>query len=88
MDQIKYGQLIKDFRLNAKDTGSSAVQVINLTKRILELTAHLNVQKKDKSAKRSLLKIVATRKRFLRYYKTQDITAHGKLLTALTLKDN
>ncbi|WP_308149356.1 30S ribosomal protein S15 [Spiroplasma sp. AdecLV25b] len=88
MDQIKYEQLIKDFRLNAKDTGSSAVQVINLTKRILELTDHLKVQKKDITAKRSLLKMVATRKRFLRYYKTQDLTAHGKLLTALTLKDN
>ncbi|WP_342275963.1 30S ribosomal protein S15 [Spiroplasma endosymbiont of Nebria brevicollis] len=88
MDQIKYEQLMKDFRLNAKDTGSSAIQVINLTKRILELTDHLKTQKKDITAKRSLLKMVATRKRFLRYYKTQDLTAHGKLLTALTLKDN
>ncbi|BDT04237.1 30S ribosomal protein S15 [Spiroplasma ixodetis] len=46
MEQIKQDELIKKFRLNAKDTGSSAVQIINLTKRILELTAHLQVQKR------------------------------------------
>lgn len=88
MEQIKQNELIKKFRLNAKDTGSSAVQIINLTKRILELTAHLQVQKKDITAKRSLLKMVASRKRFLKYLKKQDVATYNKLLTALSLKDN
>ncbi|TLF28630.1 MAG: 30S ribosomal protein S15 [Spiroplasma sp. WSS] len=88
MEQIKQDELIKKFRLNAKDTGSSAVQIINLTKRILELTAHLQVQKKDITSKRSLLKMVASRKRFLKYFKKQDVATYNKLLTALSLKDN
>lgn len=88
MEQIKQDELIKKFRLNAKDTGSSAVQIINLTKRILELTAHLQVQKKDITAKRSLLKMVGSRKRFLKYFKKQDVATYNKLLTALSLKDN
>lgn len=88
MEQIKQDELIKKFRLNAKDTGSSAVQIINLTKRILELTAHLQVQKKDITAKRSLLKMVTSRKRFLKYFKKQDVATYNKLLTALSLKDN
>lgn len=88
MEQIKYDNLIKKFRLNDKDTGSSAVQIINLTQRILELTIHLKIQKKDITAKRSLLKIVASRRRFLNYFKKQDITTYNKLLTALSLKDN
>ncbi|WP_425381489.1 30S ribosomal protein S15 [Spiroplasma endosymbiont of Polydrusus pterygomalis] len=88
MEQIKYDELIKKFRLNAKDTGSSAVQIINSTKRILELTTHLQVQKKDITAKRSLLKMVARRKHFLKYFKIQDVTTYHKLLTALSLKDN
>ena len=88
MEQTKYNQLIKTFRLNDTDTGSSAVQIINLTFRILELTEHLKMQKKDITAKRSLIKMVATRKRLLKYYKTQDLSTHSKLLTALSLKDN
>lgn len=88
MEQTKYHQLINTFRLNDKDTGSSAVQIINLTFRILELTEHLKIQKKDITAKRSLIKMVAARKRLLKYYKTQDLITHSKLLTALSLKDN
>ena len=88
MDQINYASLIKKFRLNEKDTGSSAIQIINLTTRILELTAHLKVQKKDITAKRSLLKMVAARRRHLKYYKKQNLEGYSKLLTALSLKDN
>lgn len=88
MEQIKCDELIKKNRLNAKDTGSSAIQIINSTKKILKLTVHLQVQKKDIAAKRSLLKMVARRRRLLRYNKKQDITSHRKLLTDLSLKDN
>lgn len=88
MEKLKYDELIKKFRLNAKDTGSSAVQIINLTKRILELTIHLKLQKKDITAKRSLLKMVASRRCFLKYFKKEDVTTYSKLLTALSLKDN
>lgn len=88
MDEIKNDKLIKQFRLNDKDTGSSAVQIINLTKVILKLTTHMQVMKKDITAKRSLLKMVATRKRLLKYFKKQDATSYAKLLIALQLKDN
>jgi len=86
MEQTKYDELIKQFHLNAKDTGSSAVQIINLTKEVIELTEHLKSQKKDITAKRSLLKKVATRRRFLKYLQSKDQKKYEKLLLALNLK--
>lgn len=88
MDEKTYESLIKQFRLNDKDTGSTAVQIINLTKRILELTEHVKVQKKDVPAKRTLLKLVATRKNYLKYLKTTklDKYSYEDFIKALNLK--
>ncbi|MBE4703958.1 30S ribosomal protein S15 [Spiroplasma platyhelix] len=88
MDEKTYESLIKEFRLNDKDTGSTAVQIINLTRRILELTEHVKVQKKDVPAKRTLLKLVATRKTYLKYLKTQSLDKYSyeDLIKALGLK--
>lgn len=72
MDKNRYEELISKYRFNEKDTGSSQVQIINLTKRISDLTNHMKEQKKDIRAKRTLLKLVASRKRFLKYLKTQN----------------
>lgn len=88
MDEKTYQALINQFRLNDKDTGSTAVQIINLTKRILELTEHVKGQKKDVPAKRTLLKLVATRKTYLKYLKTQklDKYSYEEFIKALNLK--
>ncbi|MGL5268240.1 MAG: 30S ribosomal protein S15 [Spiroplasma sp.] len=88
MDEKTYQSLIKQFRLNDKDTGSTAVQIINLTKRILELTEHVKVQKKDVPAKRTLLKLVATRKNYLKYLKTTKLGkySYADFIKALNLK--
>lgn len=88
MDQKEYQALIEKFRLNDKDTGSTAVQIINLTKEILKLAEHLKEQKKDIRAKRTLLKNVATRKRYLKYLKTQhtDKYTYEEFIKALNLK--
>ena len=48
-----------------KDTGSSQVQIIALTNDIVRLTAHVGEHDKDFSSRRSILKKVAQRKRFL-----------------------
>lgn len=88
MDQKIYDELIQKFRLNDKDTGSTAVQIVNLTKRILELTDHVKTQKKDVPAKRTLLKLVATRKNYLKYLKTQNLDKYSyeDFIKALNLK--
>lgn len=57
------------FRLHEKDTGSSDVQICNLTKRIDALTEHLKEHAKDHSSRRGLLALVAQRRVLLDYLK-------------------
>ena len=66
-----------------KDTGSSQVQIMALTSDISRLTMHVGVHKKDFSSRRSILKKVATRKRFLNYLKRTDFSAYTKVVGAL-----
>ena len=60
-------KLIKEFGKNEQDTGSTAVQVAIMSKRIAMLQEHLKVNKKDFSSQRGLMQLVNTRKRLLIY---------------------
>ena len=71
---------------HAQDTGSSQVQSALLTQDITRLTQHVNENKKDYSSRRSLVKKVASRKKFLKYLKRTDVQEHRKVLTVLGLK--
>lgn len=69
-----------------KDTGSAQVQIVALTEDIKRLAEHTDKNKKDFSAKRSILKKVATRKKFLAYLKQHDVEMYKKVLTVVGLK--
>ena len=60
-------EVISESARHDKDTGSPEVQVAILTKRIEELTEHLKKNKHDIKARRSLLKLVADRRKFVLY---------------------
>ncbi len=68
------------------DTGSPEVQVAILTRRIEELSAHLDKNRKDKSSRRGLLGLVADRRRHLKYLETTNKRAYGALVKKLGLK--
>lgn len=53
--------------LHKTDSGSSSVQVGLLTKRIEEVTKHLQGNKHDHMARRGLLQMVGQRRRLLQY---------------------
>jgi small subunit ribosomal protein S15 len=69
-----------------KDTGSSQVQIIALTDDIVRLTAHVGQHDKDFSSRRSILKKVAQRKRFLNYLKRTDFDTYNKVVSVLNSK--
>ena len=69
-----------------KDTGSAQVQIVDLTNDIARLACHTAKNKKDYSSNRSILKKVATRKKFLKYLKRTDIAMYKKVLTVVGLK--
>lgn len=79
-NEIKKGQRHDD------DTGSPEVQVAVLTRRIQELSAHLDKNRKDKSSRRGLLGLVAARRKHLKYLETTNKRAYSALTKKLGLK--
>jgi small subunit ribosomal protein S15 len=77
---------VAGFARHAKDNGSPEFQVATLTHEIIELQAHLKLHDKDVDAKRSLLKKVARRRKFLRYLKEHAIEAYTMIVKKLGLK--
>lgn len=79
-------KIISDFGTNAQDTGSTAVQIALLTKRINDLNEHCKINAKDFSSRRGLLKLVCKRKRLLRYLMNSDEKKYKELLNQLGLR--
>jgi len=83
-DQKK--EVIEDFKRHEGDTGSPEVQIAILTKRIIYLTEHVKVHKKDHHSRRGLLMLVGRRRRLLNYLKKKDIARYRAILGELGLK--
>lgn len=78
--------LINEFKLHEKDTGSPEVQVALLTHRILYLTEHLKVHKKDHHSRRGLLVLVGRRRRLLNYVKNKNVKRYRTIIENLGLR--
>lgn len=74
------------FRIHETDSGSPEYQIATLTARIAYLTAHLKNNPKDHSCTRGLLKLVATRRRLLKYLKGQDKERFNNIVTGLNIR--
>ena len=74
--------LIESTRTHESDTGSPEVQIGLLTQRIVYLTEHFKVHKKDHHSRRGLLKLVGRRRRLLDYLKKKDVERYKQVLAA------
>ena len=79
-------QTIQDFHRHETDTGSPEVQVAILTKRISQLTEHLQANKHDESCRRGLLKMVGQRRRLLAYLRQTEYQRYIQLTDSLKLR--
>ena len=79
-------QIINIFAQKKGDTGSPEVQVALLTYKINHLVSHLEENKKDNHSRRGLLKIIAKRRRILKYLQNLDRLRYQKLIAQLGLK--
>ncbi len=86
MSNINKQEIVEKFGRDAKDTGSSEVQVALLSSRISYLTGHFKEHKKDHHGRRGLLKMVSKRRKLLDYLKGQDITRYKAIIEALGLR--
>jgi small subunit ribosomal protein S15 len=79
-------QILSDYKIHDKDTGSPEVQIAILTKRIAELTEHLKTHKKDHSSRRGLLKMVGKRNSLLKYLTREDRARYLQIIGRLGLR--
>lgn len=79
-------ELVKTFGKDAKDTGSSKVQIAILTDEINDLTEHLKVHKHDFHSKRGLLMKVGKRRSLLDYLKRTDVVSYRELIKKLNIR--
>lgn len=86
LEKERKRQLIEEFRVHEKDTGSPEVQVAILTERINYLSEHLKVHKKDLHSRQGLLKMVSRRRKLLDYLKEQDPERYKNLIERLGLR--
>ncbi|MBU4345345.1 MAG: 30S ribosomal protein S15 [Desulfobacteraceae bacterium] len=78
--------LIDQYKLHETDTGSPEVQIGLLTHRILYLTEHLKVHKKDHHSRRGLLVLVGRRRRHLNYVKNNDVKRYRSIIKNMGLR--
>ena len=79
-------KVIEKFKTGDSDTGSPEVQVALLSKRIDELSSHLNNHKKDNHSRRGLIGMVAQRRKLLNYLQKIDTKRYNKVVKDLGLK--
>ena len=76
----------KELAIHEKDTGSSEVQVAQLTDKIENLSKHIKNNKKDKHSSVGLLKAVNKRKKLLDYLKRNKMDSYKNVLSKLNLR--
>jgi small subunit ribosomal protein S15 len=79
-------EVIDKFKIHESDSGSTAVQIALLTRRIETLTNHFQIHKKDHHSRRGLLKVVGQRRKLLDYLKRKDINSYHRILKELNLR--
>ena len=76
----------KDLAIHEKDTGSSEIQVAQLTDKIENLSNHIKKFKKDKHSSVGLLKAVNRRKKLLEYLKRNKLESYQNVISKLNIR--
>ena len=78
--------VIKKFGKSETDTGSAAVQIALLTKRIEELQSHFKEHKKDNHSRRGLIALVSKRRKLLQYIARREYGQYQELIKKLKIR--
>lgn len=82
----KKNEIIDNFKVHAKDTGSPTVQIALLTEKISYLSGHLKTHRKDFHSRHGLLMMIGKRRRLLAYLKKHDQKKYAEILEKLNLR--
>ncbi len=78
--------LYKKYGGDEKNTGSTEVQIAQLTERINHISKHLKQNKKDFSTHRGLMQMVGRRKRLLQYMTRTNLQGYRELIEKLGIR--
>jgi small subunit ribosomal protein S15 len=79
-------EIIKQYRINDKDTGSPEVQIALITKRLEVLSKHFQSAPKDKHSQMGMFNLISKRKRLLTYLKNEDVQRYRKTIASLGIR--
>jgi small subunit ribosomal protein S15 len=82
----KKTEVIDNFKVHSKDTGSPVVQIALLTEKINYLSDHFKVHKKDFHSRRGLLMMIGKRRRLLAYLKKNNPQKYQETISKLELR--
>lgn len=85
-DTITKEDIIQQYQLHDKDTGSCEVQIALLTARVTHLTEHLRTHKKDFHSRRGLIAMTSKRRKLLDYLKRTELDTYNDLIKRLGLR--
>ena len=86
LTKIKKQDIINEYKIHDKDTGSSSVQISLLSSNIGELIEHLKIHKKDKHSRRGLIMLVNKRRKLLNYLKNNCLNEYLDLIKKLGIR--
>jgi small subunit ribosomal protein S15 len=86
LDREEKAEIVTRFGADARDTGSTKVQIALLTENISRLTEHMKVHRHDHHSRRGLLKQVGRRRRLLNYLQKHDLEGYRALIKELGLR--
>ena len=86
LDADRRAEIMTQFRLHEKDTGSPEVQIALLSAKIGYLTEHFKLHKNDHHSRRGLLKLVGQRRRLLDYVKNKDLERYRSVIQRLGIR--
>ena len=79
-------EIISQFAINKKDTGSAQVQIAVLSERITNLTEHFKLHKHDNHSKKGLVALVNKRKKLLSYISKKDNDKYKEIIKELKIR--
>ena len=82
----KTKELINEFGKNAEDSGTTESQISIFSERNKNLTEHLKINKKDKSAQRGLMLLVSKRSRLLKYLKKTRLDDYKQIVERIGIR--
>ena len=77
---------LAEYKINPNDTGSASLHIALLTKRIENLTVHLQANRKDKATQRGLKLLLGRRGRLQKYLAKEDPAKYQMTMKGLGLK--